>query len=71
MCRHDSMVVHSYGREDQPRTYYAACENEHCEGSCEGPRRPGVREAVHAFNAPLFAFSHSVLAGRDGRPKHA
>lgn len=68
ICRHGSMVVCSFGREGQARTYYAACEHEDCEGTCEGPRRSSIREAVLAFNEPLIAFSHSVITGHEGRP---
>lgn len=47
------VTVAGYGHEGKPRTYYATCAAENCEGSFEGPSRGSVEEAATALREAI------------------
>lgn len=67
------MLVRSYGSANEPRVYYAMCDNERCPSAFVGlesqpthDQVTGLREAVKGCNESLIAYAREVLAGNSG-----
>jgi hypothetical protein len=69
LCGWKSLVVQSYGRTQQNRSYYVTCE--HCAatpgtGSIEGPTRDSAEDAGKAFMAAMRQYAESFMDGSEG-----
>lgn len=62
LCHQDSLIVSSFGRSQNTRTYYVTCEAGECEGEFSGPHRRSVAEAAQDCNEALLKFARKVLA---------
>lgn len=69
LCGWKSLVIPSYGRTQQHRSYYVTCE--HCaassdSGLIEGPTRASAEEAGKAFTDAMHRYAESFHEGNEG-----
>ena len=69
LCGWRSLLVRSYGRAREGRSYYVTCE--HCanvegNGSIEGPTHDSAEKAGKAFNEAMRKYAESFMRGDGG-----
>ncbi|RBP36917.1 hypothetical protein DES53_11558 [Roseimicrobium gellanilyticum] len=69
LCGWRSMIVRSYGRHREGRSYYVVCD--HCaevegNGSLEGPVCESAELAGKAFNQAMRKYAESFMRGDGG-----
>jgi predicted RNA-binding Zn-ribbon protein involved in translation (DUF1610 family) len=69
LCGWRSLIVRSYGKSRDGRSYYVTCE--HCSntedaGSIEGPVKSSAADAGKAFHESMRKFAESFMRGDGG-----